>query len=178
MSILYLFFSCNESVLYKQTLYEPNIIVVEDKIYFEDKSVFENPHSDFITIINSGNDDNLNVSIYLNSPIIFSNDNFVLEPNEHKEVLVNFFPETETTYNTNIDIMSNDPDTPHIILPIEANGIAPVIDVYSDNYLFDDIKLGCNEEEILYIGNTGSLDLEIYDILQYSIVFQKIYLLI
>jgi len=167
MSIFYLFFSCNDSVLYKQPVYEPNIIVLEEDLRFDNKSIFENPHQNYINIINSGND-TLTVEVSIDSEYVICNDTFYLEPDEHKEVLINFLPETESMYNTYIDILSNDPDTPHIVIPVDANGVAPVIDVYSDRYLFDNIKLGCSDEEKLYIGNSGSLDLEIYDILQYS----------
>ena len=167
MYFLYLFFACSDSILHKQVIYEPDIIVVPEFLNFDNKSVFLNPHIESLTIVNSGNDVLIG-DLISRSEFIEVNESFNIEPNEYIDILVNFNPETEATYNTYIDILSNDPDEGFIEVPVYANGLAPIISVYSDRYNFDDINLGCSEEETLYIENLGSLDLDVTDILQYS----------
>lgn len=167
MYLYFLLFSCNESTLYKQPTYEPNILVIENEIVFEDKNVFENPHEDYFTIVNTGNDVLIGY-IESRSEFITIEESFEIEPGDFENIVVNFNPETENTYNTHLDIYSNDPDEPQVVFRVLANGIAPVLDIFSDRYLFDDVNLGCTDTEKLYIGNSGSVDLIVDSILQFS----------
>ena len=87
----------------------------------------------------------------------------VLAPGEYTTVTVQYTPSNETADNGQIDIPSNDPDEPVVVLNILAPAAAPDIEVDPLLVDFGDVKLYTQETEWVTISNIGTADLEIYD---------------
>jgi len=164
---LLLLFGCSDSVLYKAEPREPHIIITPNILLFEDKNVFENSHKEILTVINSGNA-TLEVDIKIESDFYHIDEYVYLEENEYQELEVLFDPLTEQSYSGYITITSNDEERPYIEVPVDGNGLAPVISITPDFYDFEEVRLGCEESIDIILKNEGSIDLEINNILQYS----------
>ncbi len=86
----------------------------------------------------------------------------ILAPGEYTTVTVTYTPDNETADNGRIDIPSNDPDEPLVVLNINAPAAAPDIEVDPLLVDFGDVKLYVLETEWVTISNVGTADLEIY----------------
>ena len=123
-------------------------------------------------VINSGQSD-----LVITTPVLVSgNDRFSLggvpdqqwtiAPQEHIVFEVSYVPETFESNGGYIEIASDDPDTPLVIVTLEGYGDAPVMTVGPLEFDYGDISIGCDNEERVTITNDGNLPLVVDSITQ------------
>jgi len=124
------------------------------------------------TIINSGQRD-----LVINTPVLVSgidrfslgtipDQEWTIEPQENLVFDVTFVPKTFETSGAYIEIASDDPDEPLVIVELIGYGDAPVATVSPLEFDYGDISVGCDNEERLTITNDGNLPLIIEDVVQ------------
>ena len=124
------------------------------------------------TIINSGQRD-----LTINTPVLVSgNDRFSLgdipeqqwtiAPQENIVFDVSYDPKTFEVNGAYIEIASDDPDEPVVVVELIGYGDAPVATVTPLEFDYGDISIGCDNEERLTITNDGNLPLIVEDITQ------------
>ena len=87
-----------------------------------------------------------------------------IEPGNMTTVNVTFDPTTYENSLPQVEIRSNDEDEPLVVVPLVGAGDAPVVYVAPDEYDFESVILGCNDEVNILIGNIGNVDLEVNNI--------------
>ncbi len=87
-----------------------------------------------------------------------------IEPGNMTTVNVTFDPTTYENSLAQVEIRSNDEDEPLVVVPLVGAGDAPVVYVAPDEYDFESVILGCNDEVNILIGNIGNVDLEVNNI--------------
>ena len=123
-------------------------------------------------VINSGQRD-----LIINTPVLVSgNDRFSLgglpdqewtiAPQEHISFEVSYVPETFESNGAYIEVPSDDPDEPLVIVTLEGYGDAPVMTVKPSEFDYGDISIGCDNEERVTITNDGNLPLTIHSVTQ------------
>lgn len=98
----------------------------------------------------------------------------VLSPGASKTVDITFSPTAERAYSTEVDIQSDDPDSPHTWLSLEGEGAdlcsicsgLVSVDTGGDPYSVTDFYslLGTADRRTWTIRNAGDMDLEVRDV--------------
>ena len=87
-----------------------------------------------------------------------------LEPGEELSFEVSYRPSFYESNSSEIIIKSNDRDERTVIVELVGAGSAPVISINPNYFDFDTVELGCEDELLINVKNTGDVDLEITDI--------------
>lgn len=87
-----------------------------------------------------------------------------LEPGDTTDLTVTYDPTTYKADYEEISILSNDPDEPEVIVPLNGTGDAPVIQVSPPYHDFGTIDVGCDDSLGILIENIGNVDLIISNI--------------
>ena len=117
------------------------------------------------TIINSGQRD-----LTINTPVlvsgndrfslgITSNQQWTIAPQENMVFDVSYVPKTFEVAGAYIEIASDDPDEPVVIVELIGYGDAPVATITPLEFNYGDISIGCDNEERLTITNDGNMPL-------------------
>jgi len=141
-------------------LQEPNIVVSDDSLDFG--QVFLGV-TDSLTLVvsNTGTLDLLITSIGTDLPEYAVTPTFAgLNSSESEILTIKFLPQSTGTYQGELTIISNDPDSDSLVVILNGQGVEPPeISVYPDSlteYLFT----GQNSVQNLIIENTGGSDLD------------------
>lgn len=84
-----------------------------------------------------------------------------LQPQEHVFFPVTYDPVTYSFDQEEIEVHSNDSDSPNLDIILKGEGGAPVIFVEPNPIFFIDTPVGCEEQSELKISNIGNVDLQI-----------------
>ncbi len=91
-----------------------------------------------------------------------------IPPNQSRTIQVSFSPDIPGSYQSDLKIVSNDPDTPEFSIPLHGESVqAPVpnISVYPSSHDFGDVTVDSYGVPVeITISNVGSADLSISDI--------------
>lgn len=163
--------SCNDYTMVGKPS-EQDILAFPGHINFGHlESGYETSVEEF-AVINSGQRD-----LVITTPVLVSgNDRFSLgnvpdqqwtiEPQEHLVFEVSYAPETFEANGAYVEIASDDPDSPLVIVTLEGYGDAPVMTVGPSEFDYGDISIGCDNEERVTITNDGNLPLIIDSVTQ------------
>lgn len=117
-------------------------------------------YSESVYISNTG-ETNLTVSNITtdNEAFYFSDDSFVVPPDESEEIYVVFTPQSDTPHNGQLRIYSDDPDTPEEVITLFGQGLPETsgeLEVSGDMISFSPTVIG--ETSLLYLPlfNSGS----------------------
>ena len=145
---------------------EPAIAVSPDSLDFGDV-VVDYSESISLEIINAGKN-NLDISsiALLDGTLAFDHDGVATSVgvNDRLEVSVTCTPTTYTTYADIIEILSNDPDYPEILVPVSCTGVdAPTPDVTLDPRTIDfgTVTVDTSSSLVAILGNQGDGPLSI-----------------
>jgi len=83
----------------------------------------------------------------------------LIQPSATAQFTVTFAPLTDATNNAAVVIDSNDPDEPAVEVPLQGDGIAPVIQVTPLDYDFGMMYIGCDDLQPVTVSNIGRDDL-------------------
>lgn len=123
-------------------------------------------------VINSGQRD-----LVITTPVLVSGNNrfslgglpdqqWTIAPQEHVTFEVSYVPETFESNGAYIEVASDDPDEPLVVVTLEGYGDAPVMNVGPSEFDYGDISIGCDNEERVTITNDGNLPLIIENVTQ------------
>ncbi len=151
-----------------------SVIPIHDhKVAFGEISI-ENFSDQTITVRNIGQNDlhifQIEATDSLSAPFIMQEDNCTdmdLAFNTSCELTVRFDPVSTGLSEDSFDILSNDPDTPTVIVMVNGTGSGipvPDITVTDPDIAFGQVSLGSPSERTVTIENTGGANLQIFDI--------------
>lgn len=164
---------CSDYKLSKVKVYEPNIVVTPEEHDFGTLySGFETGVVE-VVVTNTGNDDLEIDNVYLMGPsdiTFFPALPSIMTPGQQETITVTYIPESFQVDSAMLYILSNDPDTELIEIPLLGQGDAPVIEVTPDYHDFSTVFLGCDEKIEVFITNVGNVALEINDIEYFATV--------
>jgi len=157
-----------------EPLAAPDIVVTPSYINFGNVNAADTGYDEIITIKNTGSDD-LDLE---ELGLVTSSETFTLTlpeemtvpRDESIEIIVTYDPLTHSSDSNSVYIISNDPDTVRIEVPLVGDGDAPIIEITPIYYDFGITLVGCDTSTTLAISNTGNVDLNIYNI-QYYITY-------
>ena len=157
-----------------EPLTAPDIVVTPAYINFGNVNAADTGFDEIITIKNTGSDDlELEEMGLITSSetftLTFPQDMTVLR-DESVEIIVTYDPLTYSSDSNSVYIISNDPDTVRIEVPLVGDGDAPIIEITPIYYDFGTTLVGCDASTTLTISNTGNVDLNIYNV-QYYITY-------
>ena len=138
---------------------QPNIQINASNLDFGD-IVFGETYSAFVLILNTGND-TLNVSSITFTNPDFTADpvSFQVDPGLQQIVEVFFNPSQIAVYNDTMTVISNDPQTPVVIVPVFANVYLPAPQYLSADVTGNDVELswgtGGGQGDWLFYGDGG-----------------------
>lgn len=123
-------------------------------------------------IINSGQ-----VDLIIDTPVLVTSDGrfslgnlpeqqWIVPPGEHVSFEVSYNPQTFEDNEAYIEVNSNDPDEPLVLVSLEGSGDAPVMTLEPSEFDYGDISIGCDNEERITITNDGNMDLIIHSVVQ------------
>ena len=171
MLVALLTMGCSDSIMYKVSDPQPNIVVYPEEINFGNLLSGQESGSDEIVIVNAGDGD-LNIL----SPVLFDGSNrfnlfapegeIVIAPGELITIEITYTPETYETNGSFVRIESDDLEAPLIDVIAVGQGDAPVMTVTPEDFDYGDISIGCDNEERVTIRNNGNLDLVVDSITQ------------
>lgn len=150
---------------------EPDIVPVPDTLDF-DKVVINTASILPIGIANAGG-----APLTVNSASIIGGDSilfrfvtapvFPLEvlPGDTAQIPVSFLPTSLGSKATELHFMSNDPDTPELVVPAVGIGAIPIIEIEVDTLEFGNVAVNARKVLSLGISNLGSAPLIISDTL-------------
>jgi len=149
-----------------------NIMAFPEHIDFGHLTSGEETALEEFAVINSGQ-----VNLTIDAPILVSgNDRFslgefeeeewIIPPGEHVVFDVSYDPQTFEFNGAHIEIHSDDPDEPVVLVSLEGYGDAPVLSVTPSELNYGDISIGCDNEERITIRNAGNLPLIIENVSQ------------
>ncbi len=163
--------SCNDYTMVGKPS-EQDILAFPEHINFGHlESGYEAGIEEF-AVINSGQSD-----LVITTPVLVSGNNrfslgsvpdqqWTIAPQEHLVFEVSYVPETFESNGGYIEIASDDPDSPLVIVTLEGYGDAPVMTVGPLEFDYGDISIGCDNEERVTITNDGNLPLIINNVSQ------------
>jgi len=175
--MIYFLLACSEQTMVYEKIVEvtnedPNIVVIPREIDFDHVIAGSEKELEVIIANTGGGElDILSISLESNNDLEL-NDNGVewIVGYDQESIYLKYSPQTFQYDNSNLVILSNDPDESEIIVPIQGIGDAPVISISPSEKHFDDIQIGCKEEASFDINNIGNLNLKINDIYMLSSV--------
>jgi len=88
---------------------------------------------------------------------------FDLEPDESKEVGVEFAPQVANENYGQVLVLSDDADTPEAPVDLLGYGAVPELEISPPSYVFGDTVVPCGDSVDLTLTNVGSADLVITD---------------
>ncbi len=93
-------------------------------------------------------------------------DDFTVAPGEEQELTVTFAPEDAGEFDGNVVLVSNDPDTPELIIDISGSAVwFPIIALDPDDEIdFGRMFDGGQVDEVVEVANVGQVPLTITDI--------------
>jgi hypothetical protein len=177
IKMIYFLLACSEQTMVYEKIVEvtnedPNIVVIPREIDFDHVIAGSEKELEVIIANTGGGElDILSISLESNNDLEL-NDNGVewIVGYDQESIYLKYSPQTFQYDNSNLVILSNDPDESEIIVPIQGIGDAPVISISPSEKHFDDIQIGCKEEDSFDISNIGNLNLKINDIYMLSSV--------
>ena len=152
---------------------EPNITVEPESLIFDTTAVGSSS-VDMLSITNTGSDTLLIYNLFSPDSIFSVNlSSFDLLPSESQDVQVTFTPLQQNAYDGDLFIISNDPDTDTLGLPVAGVGfiLAPEIFVDPMSLTFDTTAAGSSNLKLLTIYNIGNATLTISNISSTESVF-------
>ena len=157
-----------------EPLAAPDIVVTPSYINFGNVNAADTGYDEIITIKNTGSEDlDLEELGLVTSSETFTltlPQNMTVLRNASVEIIVTYDPLTYSSDSNSVYIISNDPDTVRIEVPLVGDGDAPIIEITPIYYDFGTTLVGCDTSTTLAISNTGNVDLNIYNI-QYYITY-------
>ena len=96
---------------------------------------------------------------------------FSLDPTQDQMITVTFAPDEQGTFSGMLQIMSNDPENNVITVNLNGSGVAPAINVYPEEIVFDTTLVNETATETVTISNLGQAVLSISDITTSDNVF-------
>jgi hypothetical protein len=90
-----------------------------------------------------------------------------LEPDEEAYIIVMYNPETHSTDNNSVVIVSDDPEDSLVSVSLVGDSEAPVISIEPDSYDFENVLVGCDDDLNVTVSNIGNVDLTIDQINYY-----------
>ena len=152
---------------------EPNITVEPESLIFDTTAVGSSSVN-MLSITNIGSDTLLIYNLYSPDSIFSANlSSFDLLPSESQDVQVTFTPLQQNTYDGDLFIISNDPDTDTLGLPVAGVGFIPAPEIFVDpmSLTFDTTAAGSSNLKLLTIYNIGNATLTISNISSTESVF-------
>ena len=121
-----------------------------------------------ITIKNKGSDTlNITSAVLNTTSNVYTLSNLSddeLEPEEEAYVIVMYNPETHSTDNNSVVIVSDDPEDNFVSVDLTGDSESPVISIEPDSYDFENVLVGCDENLDITVSNIGNVDLTINQI--------------
>ena len=163
--------SCNDYTMIGKPS-EQDILAFPGHINFGHLESGQETGLEEFAVINSGQRD-----LVITTPVLVSGNSrfslgnvpdqqWTIEPQEHLVFEVSYVPETFESNGAYIEIASDDPDSPLVIVTLEGYGDAPVMTVGPSEFDYGDISIGCDNEERVTITNDGNLPLIIDSVTQ------------
>jgi len=152
---------------------EPNITVEPESLIFDTTAVGSSS-VDMLSVTNTGSDTLLIYNLYSPDSIFSANlSSFDLLPGESQDIQVTFAPLQQNTYEGDLFIISNDPDTDTLVVLLTGVGfiLAPKIFIDPMSLAFDTTAAGSTNLKLLTIYNTGNANLTISNISSTESVF-------
>ena len=152
---------------------EPNITVEPESLIFDTTAVGSSS-VDMLSVTNTGSDTLLIYNLYSPDSIFSANlSSFDLLPGESQDIQVTFAPLQQNTYEGDLFIISNDPDTDTLVVLLTGVGfiLAPKIFIDPMSLAFDTTAAGSTNLKLLTIYNTGNATLTISNISSTESVF-------
>ncbi len=152
---------------------EPNITVEPESLIFDTTAVGSSS-VDMLSITNTGSDTLLIYNLFSPDSIFSVNlSSFDLFLSESQDVQVTFTPLQQNAYDGDLFIISNDPDTDTLGLPVAGVGFIPAPEIFVDpmSLTFDTTAVGSSTVKLLSITNIGSDTLLIYNLFSPDSIF-------
>lgn len=89
---------------------------------------------------------------------------FFLAQGQETTFTVRFSPNTSEDFSGRVEIASSDPNDPTVSVRLEGSGIAPRIEVSPGTYDYGAPYIGCEQDQVYSITNTGNADLVVGDV--------------
>jgi hypothetical protein len=86
---------------------------------------------------------------------------FTLQASEERALTVVFSPDEPSAIQASAWVMSNDPDSPRIEVPLSGEGLVPWLEITPANHDFGELPIPCEDQLELTLQNTGNTTLEI-----------------
>jgi hypothetical protein len=86
---------------------------------------------------------------------------FDLEASGERTLQVVFEPDEPAALEGTLTVLSNDPDTPSIAVPLQGDGLVPWLAITPETHDFGEVMLPCEAELELVLQNVGNSDLEV-----------------
>ena len=151
----------------------PDIRVSPSTLSFGDVPAIEEDgsttvHTATVTITNEGDGDLQLGDIAFadpTSPFSWSNLSSVrIAPGDTATLQVTFEPQSSEARTDQLLIESNDPDEPKLDVDVDGAGIAPQLQLSPTAHDFGTLGVGCDEQQVFQVQNTGTADLDVYDV--------------
>jgi hypothetical protein len=84
-----------------------------------------------------------------------------LMASEEITLTVAFTPDEPSALEGTLRVLSNDPDTPEIQVPLRGEGLVPWLEITPASHDFGELEVPCEEQLELVLQNVGNTDLEV-----------------
>ena len=145
----------------------PEISVTPGNVDFGKVLVGASPAVEKVKISNVGTGQLDISSVSLNGGVPFSwtpLNKSAIDPGFAVNLDVLYEPSGYAPSSDELTILSNDPQTPSVLVPLNGWGSAPQLEIYPDPYDFGQEYLECGVEKTIDIKNVGDMDLEVTNI--------------
>lgn len=126
-------------------------------------------HTEQVGVVSVGPDILHIEDVYVEGAVGFTVDhsqvNHKLLPGHQTTIPVSFSPVVFGEASADLVIFSDDVDHPIVRVGLAAFGWGPVLDVTPGQWAFDELEVGCEQEQLLEIRNMGSGELTLHEVL-------------
>lgn len=150
-------------------LMDQHITIAPDSLYFGSIGVGLQQNLN-LQIRNAGEKNLVVDSLHVSNDVfsISGQPSFTLVPGASQWLTVNFAPTSVDTFQAQINVLSNDPDSSNFVVPLTGYGrmlLGPDLTVTPSQLNFEDVAVGLESSAYLTLGNEGEQDLVVTNII-------------